>query len=95
MVLALRMKSGSFEIASASASFWLPIAFIITFEVSDQGRDVGGALGEGAGELRGVDDQALEGALVVGELARRGPREVERNGFGYLKPLLACSATPS
>ena len=48
-----------------------------------------------AGELRAVDDQLLEGALVAGSARRRAAREVERNGFRYLKPSFACSPTPS
>ncbi len=47
-------------------------------EVPDQGRDVGSALGESAGEVRGIDDQVLERPLVRVQLAEhlaRGRQE--------------------
>ena len=74
VVLARRRKSGSREIASARRSLRSPIAFIIELRFPTRRRDVGGALGERPGELRGVDDQVLEGALVGVELAEDPPR---------------------
>ncbi len=62
-------------------------------EVPDQGRDVGGPLGEGAGEVRGVDDQALEGALVVGELTEQATGGGEER-VGVLEALVGLFSHP-
>ena len=69
-----RRKSGSSEIASASRSLRSPIAFIIWFRFATRAEMSGRALGQRAGELRGVDDQVLERGLVRVQLAEDLPR---------------------
>ena len=64
------------ELADGARELLLAIADRVhhQVQVADQGRDVGRSLGERAGELRGVDDQVLEGALIGVELAEDPPR---------------------
>jgi len=47
------------------------------FQVMGQEREVGGPLGERAREMGGVDQQALEGRRVEGQLADPPPRRRE------------------
>ena len=73
-MFAWRMKPGRRWIDSASAARWLPIAPSARVRVADQLRDVLVALGEQARELRGVDQERLEGAGVPRQLGEDPPR---------------------
>ena len=51
--------------------------------------------GDGRRQLRAVDDQLLERAACRGSAPRTCGRDVDRNGFRYLKPRFASSPTPA
>jgi hypothetical protein len=74
------MKAGSFETASASASFWFPIAFIITSRFPTKA-EMSGARSASAPESFEASTSKRSRACSSKRSSAKSPREVERNGF--------------
>jgi hypothetical protein len=94
VVFAWRMKSGKRTRASFSAEDWLAIAPIIKFALwmsSEMSFDRSASAPE-RWEVSTIRRCRVGVSLVS---SPKTWREVERNGFRYLKPVFACFDTPA
>ena len=93
VVLARRMKAGSRPIDSASASFWLPSARVVSLRlpISAARSSRRSASAVTSRELS-TRKRSSTGGVAVSSLNSR--LEVDSAGFRYWKPTLACVAAP-